>query len=422
MEFVAPDANDPPYHPNGKRKAPARGKPFAWLSDQEDPENLKKLNALLNYVGYRASPVDAPAIHSAAQACVQLLRNDLPYRKLLKKVATIQGCPGFVYRVRNGLRGDTDRPGPFYTYLGTDAHTPTAAEHAEWLANNPPPALATATTVSTGTTIPPRPDCPVDPGPPPAKPEGNRYPAKHPFTEDELKFFTHNPHVSFPGMFFELYKAYKQPEGGMFLAMSVCCRLVTPLKFKENMLEWTRRIAADLRWQGVAVDSQITADSDIMRVCYLAYSKGIKVMAPLDNGPVPPKEVTQAQEDEYHRLKCAHDKAVQAYKCAQRKLKAYDKKYGAVIPPAPDESEVCVTGHTTWAQRDAMLRKEAVDLCSYEPDEPAKRARVAPAPAPAVAQTGGMDIDKLAKALGVTPLALGEGRPTVKAERARVPT
>ena len=427
MEFVAPDPNDPPYRPNGgsgKRKAPAKSKPFAWLSDSEDPANVRKLNALLNYVGYRASPmVDPPAIHSAAQACAQLLRKDLPYRSRLNKAASRQSSPMFVYWVRNGWRwvqasyrtGDsytveTDyRPGPFYTYLGAGAHTPTAAEHADWLLNHPPPAAAAATAVSAGTPIPPRPDCPDDPGAPPTKPEGNRYPVKHPFTQAELDdFVRRNPNVSLQNMCVDLYHVPKQPvEEGMRSAMLMCCRLVTPLKVKENMLEWTKRIAADLRWQGVAVDFQINPDaySTCAAVCLLAFRRGIKVMAPLDYGPVPPKEVTQAQADDYHRLTRAHSEAVQAYKYAQQQLKAYDKKYGAlaraVVPPAPDESEVCEMGHTTWAQRDAELRKRAVDLSGDDEGAPTKQARVAPAPAPAPALA----------------LALGDARPAVKAEQ-----
>jgi hypothetical protein len=470
MAHIDSDPNDPSYQPNGgggKRKAPPKAKPFAWLSDSEEPANIAKLNAILNYVEYRASPtVDSPAIRSAAHACGQLLRKDLPFRSRLNKAASRQGQSLFVHWVRQGLRwmlpsyqtGDsytveTDyRPGPFYTYLGAGAHTPTTAEHADWLRNNPPPAAATATAVLAGTPIPPRPDCPDDPGPPPAKPEGNRYPAKHPFTQAELDdFFKRNPKVSLQEMCVDLYHVPKQPvEEGMRSAMLMCCRLITPLKVKENMLEWTKRIAADVRWQGRTIDFQITGDSDsTCAVCFLAFNKGIKVMAPLDYGPVPPKEVTQAQEDEYHRLKRAHDEAVQAYKYAQRQLRAYDKKYGAlaraVIPPAPDESEVCVTGHTTWADRDAELRKRAVDLSGDDDEErPAKQARIEPAAAPA---TGGMDIDKLAEALGVPAapapapaaassgtglvvdnngvvttnpapaLALGEVRPIVKAEQ-----
>ena len=449
MAHIDSDPNDPSYHPNGggKRKAPAKAKPFAWLEDLEEPENIEKLNALLNYVGYRASPmVDPPAIHSAAQACAQLLRKDLPYRSRLNKAASRQGSSLFVHWVRNGLRwvqasyqtGDsytveTDyRPGPFYTYLGAGAHTPTAAEHADWLLNNPPPVAATATAVTTGTPIPPRPVCPDDPGPPPAKPEGNRYPTKHPFTQAELDDFARrNPNVSLRKMCVDLYNLPKQPvEEGMRSAMLMCCRLITPLKVKENMLEWTKRVAADVRWQGRTIDFQIAADSDsTCAVCFLAFNKGIKVMAPLDYGPVPPKEVTQAQEDEYHRLRRAHGEAVQAYKYAQRQLKAYDKKYGALaramIPPAPDESEVCVTGvGPTWAQRDAELRKRAVDLSGDDDDDDAptaKQARVEPAPAPAPAPASGtglvVDNNGVVTTNPAPALALGDVRPIVKTEQ-----
>ena len=432
MEFANADPNDPPYQPNGgggKRKAPPKTKPFAWLSNSEEPANIEKLNAILNYVEYRASPtVDSPAIRSAAHACAQLLRKDMPFRSRLNKAASRQGSSLFVYWVRQGVRwGGGPRPGPFYTYLGAGAHTPTPAEHAAWLANNPdhPPA-AVATAVSAGTPIPPRPDCPDDPGPPPAKPEGNRFPVKHPFTQAEIDdFVQRNPNVSLKEMCVDLYHVPKQAvEEGMRSAMLMCCRLITPLKVKENMFEWTKRIAADLRWQGVTVDFQVKADSDsTCAVCFLAFKKGIKVMAPLDYGPVPPKEVTQAQADEYYRLKGAHCEAVQVYKYAQRQLKAYDKKYGAlagtVIPAAPDESEVCVTSHTTWAERDAALRKQAVDLSDDADEErPAKQARVEPAPAAASSSTGlVVDNNGVVTTNPAPPLALGEVRPIVKAEQ-----
>lgn len=423
MPVFGMDPNDPPYQPNGgggKRKAPPKPKPFAWVPDAAD-----KLNVLLNYVEYRAES-NAPAIESAAQARSQLLRNDLPYRSRLVRAAMCvgrsgQNFPQFERCVRNGMRWEGDHmPGPFYTYLGAGAHTPTVAEHGAWVA--PLTEVAQATAVLAGTPIPPRPRCPDDPGPPPAKPEGNRFPVKHPFTQEQLNDFAQrNPNIALKELFFHLYNVPKQPvEEGMHSAMFTCCSLIAPLEVKQKMLEWTKRIAADVRWQGHAVDFQVASDADSTRaVCILAFRHKIKVMAPLDSGPVPPKEVTQEQANEYHSLKNRHDEDVQAYKYAQRQIKIYDKKYGAlartVVPPAPDESEVCVTAQTTWVERDAALRKQAVDLSDDNDDDgdqrSAKQARVepAPAPAPAVAQTGGMDIDKLAE-------ALGHVRPMVKTE------
>lgn len=409
------DPNDPPYQPNGgggKRKAPPKTKPFAWVPDAAD-----KLNVLLNYVEYRAGAIDdPPAIESAAQARSQLLRKDLPYRSRLVRAgaATRQNIPQFERCVRNGIRWGGYMPGPFYTYLGAGAHTPTVAEHDAWLA--PLTEVAQATAVLAGTPIPPRPLCPDDPGPPPAKPEGNRFPVKHPFTQEQLDDFAQrNPNIALKELFFHLYNVPKQPvEEGMHSAMFTCCSLIAPLEVKQKMLEWTKRIATDVRWQGHAVDFQVASDADYTcAVCILAFRHKIKVMAPLDSGPVPPKEVTQEQANEYHRLKNRHNKDVQAYKYAQRQIKIYDKKYGAlartVVPPAPDESEVCVTAQTTWAERDAALRKQAVDLSDDNGDDgdqrPAKQARVEPAPAPAPA---------------VAPLQGGQGASVVEDVFARL--
>ena len=384
-------SDDPPYNPdtNGRtmstpRLAP-KPKPFDWVRNA----NQNELEVYLNAVDYRAGHVNAlgtqsPVIAGVEHARTQLLRFDLDYRRRLGRISSAQKhkSPSFEQSVRRGMRWHVWGHGPWYTYLGAGAHTPTDAEHQAYLARNPfigilsgsgntpvySPAAAAApaaagpsghviidlaaagVAVQTGTPIPPKPILPPNPGLAPLAPVGNRHAIKHPFTVADLGAYAMaKPNAPIKVVLQKLYEPAGSKHNARWMqsAMDIACTLICQEQEEQGMMMhiWLTNVLEDLQWHNECRGFVLkfgNSDSAV-HVLDAAYRKGIKVFAPLDGGKVPEQNVTTDEYNKYVAAKAKHAADKKAYDAIYKKLQLWNDVYGVVadtvIPSAPDKDD-----------------------------------------------------------------------------------
>ncbi len=371
-------ADDPTYHPtgNGKRKAPPKSKPYAWIYPPSDgvdtPELTQKLNDVLNFVGYccedpKYVPITTP--DSARYALLNTL-----FRSRLYYVTPHHNKTHFGEMVRQGLRYDGWKTiAPYYNYLGENAYTPTELEHVANLAK-----LGTATQSPPEPSIPVRPIVPPDPGQEPAKPVGTLYKIKHPFTKQELdNYAARNPNNPITQQVTRLYNIPSSSIAAqMYLAADFCCHMITPLTPKDSLRTWVIRIIDELRWQDIKVsDHRDSGDyQDTRQVFEWAFNRKILVFSGLDGGPLPTDLISASALRTYDDLMRKYDADMTAYEQAQKDLRAWKRKYGNRVPPKPAEDEtfqiLTPVGeeHLAKKRRETELLANAVCLDCKDPN------------------------------------------------------
>lgn len=371
-------ADDPTYHPtgSGKRKAPPKPKPYAWIYPPSDgvdtPELIQKLNDVLNFVSYCCTETFVP-ITTPDSARYALLKTD--FRARLYYVTPHHNKMHFGEMVRQGLRYDGWKTiAPYYTYLGENAYTPTEMEHTANLAK-----LGTATQSPPEPPIPVRPIMPPDPGKAPAKPVGVIHPIKHPFTKQDLdNYAARNPDNPIAQQVMRLYNIPSSHSiaAQMYLAADFCCHMITPLTPKDSLRTWVRRVIAELRWRDIKVGYHRDSGNyqDTRQVFEWAKDNKIMVFTGLDDGPLHTDIVSASAMRTYVDLKRKWDADVIAYNQALKDLQAWTRKYGNRVPPKPAEDEtfqiLTPVGeeHLAKKRRVAELLANAVCLDCKDPN------------------------------------------------------
>ena len=344
--------------------------------------------------------------------------------------------------MRRGLRWRGWGQGPWYIYLGTYAHTPTDAEHQEYLARHPSAAagpssagpssagpssaaaannnrvvidlsgddrpaaaapVAVGAAVQTGVSIPPKPILPPYPIMPMSKPKGPLYPIKHPFSHDQIKACQDKNRPGFlRSLLSRLYDPIGSPDNPfwMYKSIGIVCREVDPSTACLKTEEWLKRVLADLQWRGLCDDDfelRFGNREDAIRVLSIAYANKVMVFTPLDDGKVPDEYVTPEEAQKYTALKTKNDAEHVAYDAVYQELQNWNATYGAladtIIPPAldPDDEEVTMTAeHTLGTGKTAVeerKRKAIADTVCIDCDDPKCECVELTKPAPKIVKT-----------------------------------